>query len=196
MESLTGEELRERSFGELFKQLSEQTTTLVRQEVDLAKAEMAEKGKRAGTGAGLLGGGGLLGLGAFGALTATLILVLAIWLDAWLACLIVTVVYGGRRGRARDVRQAASAGGVAAGAAADHRDAEGGRGMGSDPALIRRQIAETRAAMGETIDAIAYKADLQARAKDKVTGAVDRAKESVSDAAASIRGVFPSSKGD
>jgi uncharacterized membrane protein YqjE len=93
VESLTGEELREKSFGELFKQLSEQTTTLVRQEVELAKVEMAEKGKRAGTGASLLGGGGLLGLGAFGALTAMLILVLAIWLDAWLACLIVTVVY-------------------------------------------------------------------------------------------------------
>jgi Protein of unknown function (DUF3618) len=66
--------------------------------------------------------------------------------------------------------------------------------MGSDPALIRRQIAETRAAMGETIDAIAYKADLQGRAKDKVTGAVDWAKESVSDAAASIRGVVRSPK--
>jgi hypothetical protein len=93
VDSLTGEDLRERSFGELFKQLSEQTSTLVRQEVDLAKAEMQQKGKQAGIGAGLLGSGGVLGLGAFGALTATLVLALATWLDAWLACLIVTVVY-------------------------------------------------------------------------------------------------------
>jgi uncharacterized membrane protein YqjE len=93
VDSVTGEDLRDRSLGELFKRLSEQTATLVRQEVELAKAEMQQKGKRAGLGAGLIGGGGLLGLGAFGALTATVILALAIWLDAWLACLVVTVVY-------------------------------------------------------------------------------------------------------
>jgi hypothetical protein len=90
---LLREELRDQSVGDLFKQLSEQTATLVRQEVELAKAEMQLKGKRAGRGAGLIGGGGVLGLGAFGALTATLILLLALWIDAWLASLIVTVVY-------------------------------------------------------------------------------------------------------
>ena len=94
MESLTGEELRDQSFGDLFKQLSEQTSTLVRQEVELAKTEMKEKGRAPASGPGLIGAGGLLGLGAFGALTAALILVLALWIDAWLACLIVTVVYG------------------------------------------------------------------------------------------------------
>jgi len=93
VESQTAEDLHERSFGELFTRLSEQASTLVRQEVELAKVEMQQKGRRAGRGAGLMGGGGVLGLGAFGALTAMFILVLAIWLDAWLACLIVTVVY-------------------------------------------------------------------------------------------------------
>ena len=58
------EDLREQSFGELFKQLSEQASTLVRQEVDLARAEMGEKGRRAGVGAGLIGAGGVLALGA------------------------------------------------------------------------------------------------------------------------------------
>jgi hypothetical protein len=87
-------ELRDRSIGELFGQLSEQASTLLRQEVELAKAELRQKGKRMGAGAGLIGGGGLLGLGAFGALTATLILALATWLDGWLASLIVTAVYG------------------------------------------------------------------------------------------------------
>ena len=94
MRQLLREDLRDQSFGDLFKQLSEQTTTLVRQEVELARTELKEKGRSAGVGAGLIGAGGLLGLGAFGALTAMLIVLLAMWMDAWLACLIVTAVYG------------------------------------------------------------------------------------------------------
>jgi hypothetical protein len=90
---VSGQELREQSIGELLKQLSEQTATLVRQELDLAKAEMQQKGKRAGVGLGLIGVGGVVALAAVGALTATLILILAEWMDAWLAALIVTVVY-------------------------------------------------------------------------------------------------------
>jgi apolipoprotein N-acyltransferase len=90
---VSSEELREQSIGELLKHLSEQTAMLVRQELDLAKAEMQQRGKRAGLGLGLIGGGGVLALAAVGALTATLILVLAEWMDAWLAALIVTVVY-------------------------------------------------------------------------------------------------------
>jgi uncharacterized membrane protein YqjE len=85
------EDLRGHSVGDLLKQLSEQTATLVRQELDLAKAEMQQKGKRAGRGLGLIGGGGVAALAAVGALTATLILVLAEWMDAWLAALVVTV---------------------------------------------------------------------------------------------------------
>ena len=87
------EELRDQSIGELLKQLSEQTATLVRQELDLARAEMQQKGKRAGVGIGMIGAGGVLALAAVGALTATLILVLAEWMDAWIAALIVTLVY-------------------------------------------------------------------------------------------------------
>jgi uncharacterized membrane protein YqjE len=90
---VSSEELREQSIGDLLKQLSEQTATLVRQELELAKAEMQQKGKRAGVGIGLIGGGGVLALAAVGALTATLILGLAEWMEAWLAALIVTVVY-------------------------------------------------------------------------------------------------------
>jgi len=86
-------DLREQSIGELLGRLSEQMSALVRQEVELAKVELREKGRRAGTGAGLIGAGGLFGLGAFAALTTTLILVLATFLDAWLAALIVTVAY-------------------------------------------------------------------------------------------------------
>ena len=82
------------SAGELLKQFSEDATTLIRKEVELAKAELAEKGRQAGQGAGMFGGAGLFGVGAFGALTAFLILVLAEAMDAWLAALIVTVVWG------------------------------------------------------------------------------------------------------
>jgi uncharacterized membrane protein YqjE len=85
---------RDQPVSELVKQLSDQTTMLVRQEVELAKAELAEKGKKAGIGAGMFGGAGLFGVFAFGALTATLILALSEAVTAWLAALIVTVVYG------------------------------------------------------------------------------------------------------
>ena len=62
-------QLRDRPTGHLLKELSEQTTTLVHQEIELAKAELGEKGKTAGLGAGLFGGAGVFGLGAFAAFT-------------------------------------------------------------------------------------------------------------------------------
>jgi uncharacterized membrane protein YqjE len=89
-----GDDLRDRSLGELLKQLSEQTTRLVHQELELAKAELTQKGKQAGAGAGLFGGAGALGLAALGALTACFILALNAVMPAWLAALIVAVVYG------------------------------------------------------------------------------------------------------
>src|ERR671935_2416912 len=82
------------SVAELVKELSEQTSRLARQEVELAKAELAVKGRRAGMGAGMFGGAGLLGLYALGALTAAIILALATAVAGWLAALIVTAVYG------------------------------------------------------------------------------------------------------
>jgi predicted phage tail protein len=89
-----GQDLHERSVPELLKQLSQETSTLVKQELDLAKAEMTQKGKEAGKGAGFLGGGALMGLGAFATFTTFLIAVLATGMSTWLAALIVTVVYG------------------------------------------------------------------------------------------------------
>jgi hypothetical protein len=94
-EDLPGsDDLRDRSLGELLKQLSEQTTRLVHQELELAKAELTQKGKQAGAGAGLFGGAGAIGLAALGALTACFILALNAVMPAWLAALIVAVVYG------------------------------------------------------------------------------------------------------
>jgi MFS family permease len=83
----------ERPIGDLVKQLSEQTSRLVREEVALARAEMTEKGKAAGVAGGMFGAAGVLALFALGALTACFILALALVLDAWLAALIVAAVY-------------------------------------------------------------------------------------------------------
>jgi uncharacterized membrane protein YqjE len=88
------EDLRDRSLGELLKQLSQETTQLVHQELELAKAELQQKGKQAGMGAGLFGGAGAIGLAALGALTACFILALDAVMPAWLAALTVAVVYG------------------------------------------------------------------------------------------------------
>jgi hypothetical protein len=86
--------LRDRPTSELLKQLSDQTTALARQEIELAKLELREKGRKAGMGAGMFGGAGAFGVYAFGALTACIILALATFLPGWLAALIVALVYG------------------------------------------------------------------------------------------------------
>ena len=78
--------------GDLVKQLSEQTSTLVRKELQLAQLEMTEKGKRAGIGAGLFGGAGVVALYGVGALIAAVILLLATAIEPWLSALIVAVV--------------------------------------------------------------------------------------------------------
>jgi hypothetical protein len=85
----TSDDLRGAGFGEIVKQLSQETSTLVRQELELAKAEMTVKAKRAGIGAGLIGGALVVVLAAVGALVAFLILLLAEGMADWGAALIV-----------------------------------------------------------------------------------------------------------
>ena len=85
---------RDESLGTLVGQLTDDIRTLVSKELELAKAELAVKGKRAGAGAGLLGGGGVLALLAAGALTTAIIAGLNEVMDLWLAALIVAVIYG------------------------------------------------------------------------------------------------------
>ena len=95
-ETLTGtnSELTDRSVVELLKALSEQTNALVRQELELARAELTEKGRKASVGVGMFGGAGIFGLYAAGALTACLILALSTALAGWLAALILAAAYG------------------------------------------------------------------------------------------------------
>ena len=87
------DDLRDRRLSDLVKQLAEQTSTLMRQEVDLAKAEVTQKGRDYGKGAGLYGAAGVVGLLAAGALTAFLIMLLDGALANWLAALVVGVAF-------------------------------------------------------------------------------------------------------
>lgn len=80
------------TLGALVNQLTTQVPELIRSELRLAQAEVAEKGKRVGLGIGMFSGAGLMAFFGFGALLATIILALALVMDAWIAALIVTLV--------------------------------------------------------------------------------------------------------
>jgi uncharacterized membrane protein YqjE len=89
---LDGDDLSERSVGELLQRASRQTAELVRQEIRLAQVELQEKGQRVVIGAGLLGGAALVALYGFGALVAAVIMLIGTELEPWLAALIVALV--------------------------------------------------------------------------------------------------------
>ncbi len=80
------------TLGALVNDLTTQVPELIRSELRLAQAEVAEKGKRVGIGIGMFSGAGLLAFFGVGTLLATIILALALVMDGWLAALIVTVV--------------------------------------------------------------------------------------------------------
>jgi uncharacterized membrane protein YqjE len=84
---------RERGIGELVKDLASQTSTLVRQEIKLAQAEVTQRGKLASKGAGMLAGAAVAALLGLGALTALAIIALDSFLALWLAALIVGVIW-------------------------------------------------------------------------------------------------------
>jgi hypothetical protein len=86
---------QDQATGELVKQLSEQVSTLARQEIELAKAELTEKGKQAGVGAGMFGTAGIVGYTAFLLITAAAVLLLDTAMAAWVAALIVGAIYAG-----------------------------------------------------------------------------------------------------
>jgi len=92
---MDGQERREESIGELVRDLAGETNTLVRQEIELAKAELSEKVRTAGKGAGMFGAAGVVALLALGSLTACVIALLATAIDhVWLSALIVALVWG------------------------------------------------------------------------------------------------------
>lgn len=82
----------QQSTSELVQRATEQVTKLVRDELALARAELMEKGKHAGLGAGFFGGGGVLALYGVGVLIAAAVLLLDLALPAWVAALVVAVL--------------------------------------------------------------------------------------------------------
>lgn len=81
-----------KAVGELVQDLSQQTAALVRKELQLAQIELTEKGKRAGIGAGLFGGAGVIALYGVGVFIAAAVMGLGTVLEPWLAAVIVGVV--------------------------------------------------------------------------------------------------------
>jgi xanthine/uracil permease len=82
----------ERSLGELFAELSRQTSDLVRQEVNLAKAEMTQKARDMSKDASYIGAGGALAYAGLLVLLAALVLLLDIWIPMWVSALVVGIV--------------------------------------------------------------------------------------------------------
>lgn len=94
----TARPVSEQSTAELVQRASEQMSRLVRDELALARAELTEKGRHAGVGVGLFGGGGALALYGLGALFVSLGLLLALVMPGWVAALIVAVLLFGAAG--------------------------------------------------------------------------------------------------
>ena len=89
------DDLHERPIGEVASALTRDVSLLIRQELELAKAEMRQKGRIALPGLGMMGAAGVVGLLAAGALTAFVILLLSLFLDEWLAALLTALALAG-----------------------------------------------------------------------------------------------------
>lgn len=89
---------QERSVPDLMRELTQQTGTLVRQELALARAELTQTGRRAGLGIGELGGAAVAGLFALACLAVCAIAALALALPVWLSALIVAAAFAGLAG--------------------------------------------------------------------------------------------------
>ena len=86
---------RDESIAELVKELTRDISELVRQEIELARTEMTEKGKKAGLGVGMFGGAAVLGMAVVGGSMATVIILLDLAMPLWLASLVTTILYAG-----------------------------------------------------------------------------------------------------
>ena len=184
----------ERSTGELVQQMSEQVSTLVRDELKLAQLEMTRKGKQAGIGVGMFGGSGAIALYGVGCLIACAILGISRVLAPWLSALIVGVALLAVAGIAALAGKSAAAGYPACTAAGgaqrqDRRGGDQGKGtaMTSEPVnqsgppddleQLQTEIEQTREHLGDTVDQLAAKADVKAQAQAKAADLTQRAKQ-------------------
>jgi hypothetical protein len=182
------DDLKDRPLADLLKQLSQETAALVRRELELAKAEVSQKGKTAGMGVGIVGAASVVALLALGALTACFILALNAVMPAWLAALIVAVIYGGvaaflgLRGKEKVKELTPPAPQTVE---TVKEDVQWARNPTKSPRDRR-----DRARMGETAEAIAYKADVKARAKESVVSKRAAAVSSVRNVKDSVVGAI------
>ena len=181
------------STGQLIGQLTEQVSRLVRDEARLAQAEVTQKAKRLGVGAGLFGGAGLFALlrpGRAGRHRGA-----RRWryvLPAWLAALVVAVVLFAVAGVLALVGKKDVAQGVAARADARPSPASrptsttvkqavvavtAGRTTPNDPDAIKAEIEATREQLAATVDELSARLDVPARAKESAARAKDTAVE-------------------
>lgn len=96
--AVDSEELKALPLADLLRRLADDTSTLVRQELELAKSELTQKGRELGAGAGMLGGAGVVGFVALQGVAVTIGLLLALVMAAWLAALIVTLLFAAGAG--------------------------------------------------------------------------------------------------
>jgi Flp pilus assembly protein TadB len=90
----TAADRRDESVAELVKDLSRDVSTLLHEEIALARAEMTEKGRRAGMGAGMFGAATAFGLVTLGGSMATIVILLDKVMPLWLAAVLTTLAYG------------------------------------------------------------------------------------------------------
>lgn len=94
MTTQPGQPADQRSLGEIVGDVAQDLSTLIKQEMDLAKVEIKEEVTKAGKGAGLLGGAGLAAHMVLLFLSLTIVFGLDAVLPLWLAALIVTLAWG------------------------------------------------------------------------------------------------------
>jgi Protein of unknown function (DUF3618)/Putative Actinobacterial Holin-X, holin superfamily III len=158
--------------GELASEVAKDMSTLVRQEVALAKAELQQEAKTAGTAVGAFGGAGFAGY-----FVLVFVSLAAMYGDAdRLGCADRGRGLGGGRGGARHAGPQ-QAQGVQPEAGAHHRDGEGGRAVGEDPERLEREIEATRAKLGQDIDALEEKVNPKKVAHRSVESAKEKAAE-------------------
>jgi hypothetical protein len=195
-----GASAREHSTGKLVKQMTEQVSTLVRDELKLAQIEMSRKGKQAGLGVGLLGGGGLIAVYGVGCLIACAIIGISRVVQPWLGALIVRGGPASRRGRGRSHGQGRNLAGRAAGPSGSGRQREDrrGRDQGKGATLVastlpgvssahpadeahalRDEIAQTREHLGDTVRQLAARADVKERARAEAARLGERVRVTV-----------------
>ena len=179
-----------RSLGEIVGDLTHDMTTLVKQELELAKTELKEEAGKAGKGAGLLGGAGVSGLLALIFLSGALAYLLDSWIPRELAFLIVGLLVGRHRGGPGEERTEVTQADEPA-AAGDAADTQGGRGMGQSTEELSNEIEETRRSMTTNVDALQDRVSPSAiveRRKAAARGRVQSVRDRVMGTAQSVRG--------